>query len=68
VIAAVGLLSEHLGRRRRRSRPAGLDHRDMAAFLARLTHSQQTAVLAADVRARSITSVDRFLRDCREMA
>jgi hypothetical protein len=68
VIGAVGLLSEHLARRPDRgSDPAGLDHRDVQAFLARLTHLQRAGRLSADSRTRTLTLLARFLRDCREM-
>ena len=68
MIAAVGLLSEHLGRRGdggptpQRSATA-----DVAAFLARLAALRQAGALSVEMRARTITGVERFLRDCREM-
>jgi integrase len=68
VIAAVGLLSEHLGRRDDGGvEPAALSHADVAAFLARLAALRQAGALSVQMRARTITGVERFLRDCREM-
>ena len=68
VIAAVGLFSEHLGRRADAGAdPAALSHRDVSAFLARLAAAQQTGAMSVEMRARAINGVDRFLRDCREM-
>jgi len=68
VIAAVGLLSDHLGRRGDGGAdPEALSHADMAAFLARLAALAQAGVLSVQMRARTITGVERFLRDCREM-
>ena len=61
-VAAVGLLSEHLGRRAdagRARRPSAT--RDIAAFLARLTHLERAGVLSAEMRARSLDGIDRFL-------
>jgi len=68
VIAAVGLFSEHLGRRADAGAdPAALSHRDVSTFLARLAAAQQTGAMSVEMRARAINGVDRFLRDCREM-
>jgi len=68
VISAVGLLSEHLARRDDAgSDPARLDHRDVQALLARLAHLQRAGRLSAAARARTLTHLARFLRDCREM-
>ena len=68
VVAAVGLLSEHLSRRADAGlRPDALSHRDIHAFLARLAHLERAGVLSAAVRTRSLDHLARFLRDCREM-
>ena len=68
VVAAVGLLSEHLSRRADAGlRPDALSHRDIHAFLARLAHLERAGVLSAAVRTRSLHHLARFLRDCREM-
>jgi integrase len=67
-IAAVGLWSEHLGRRPDcGTDPAALSHRDIEAFLARLGHLHQAGKLSASARDRNIHTVAKFLRDCREM-
>lgn len=68
VIGAVGLFSEHLGRRPDAGAdPGALGHRDVEAFLARLAHLQQAGRLSASRRDRTIHLVAKFLRDCREM-
>jgi len=68
VIGAVGLWSEHLGRRPDGGvDPRALAHRDIDAFLARLGHLHQTGKLSASARDRTIHLVAKFLRDCREM-
>ncbi len=68
VIGAVGLWSEHLGRRADGGvDPSGLGHRDVDAFLARLGHLHQAGKLSASARDRTIHLVAKFLRDCREM-
>ena len=68
VVGAVGLWSEHLGRRPDGGAdPSVLSHRDIGAFLARLGHLQQAGNLSASARDRTIHTVAKFLRDCREM-
>ncbi len=68
VIGAVGLLSEHLARRADGGAdPSALGHRDVEAFLARLTRLERAGTLSAGQRARTINLVAKFLRDCREM-
>jgi integrase len=68
VIGAVGLLSEHLERRPDAGMdPAVLGHRDVEAFLARLGHLHHAGNLSASARDRTIHTVAKFLRDCREM-
>ena len=68
VIGAVGLWSEHLGRRGDAGvDPAVLTHRDIDAFLARLGHLNRGGQLSASARDRTIHLVAKFLRDCREM-
>lgn len=68
VIGAVGLWSEHLGRRDDDGvDPRALGHRDIEAFLARLAHLHQAGKLSAAGRDRTIHMVAKFLRDCREM-
>ncbi len=68
VIAAVGLLSEHLARRADGGTdPSVLGHRDVEAFLARLTRLERAGTLSAGQHARTINLVAKFLRDCREM-
>ena len=56
VVAAVGLLSEHLSRRADAGpRPDALSHRDIHAFLARLAHLERAGVLvggSADAQPR----------------
>ena len=67
VIAAVGMLSEHLARRSDGGiDPAALSHRDVQDFLARLTRLQRAGKLSAHRRAHTINMVAKFLRDCRE--
>ena len=67
-IGAVGLLSEHLARRDDAGvDPAALSHRDIDAFLVRLTHLQRAGGMSPALRDRSIHLIARFLRDCREM-
>ena len=64
VVAAVGLLSEHLSRRADAGlRPDALSHRDIHAFLARLAHLERVGVLSAAVRTRSLDHLAWFLRD-----
>jgi integrase len=68
VVAAVGLWSEHLGRRADGGvDPSVLAHRDIEAFLARLGHLNQAGKLSASRRDRTIHLVAKFLRECREM-
>jgi integrase len=68
VVAAVGLLSEHLARREDGGLdPAALGHRDMEAFLVRLARLVRAGTLSAPHRDRTIHLVAKFLRDCREM-
>ncbi|MGH9186605.1 MAG: hypothetical protein ACRD0U_12440, partial [Acidimicrobiales bacterium] len=68
VVGAVGLWSEHLGRRPDGGTdPSALGHRDIEAFLARLGHLHQAGRLSASARDRTIHTVAKFLRDCREM-
>ena len=68
VICAVGLFSESLARRDDTGDdPSALDHGDIEAFLARLGHLQRARRISASGRDRAVTSLAKFLRDCREM-
>jgi integrase len=68
MVGAVGMWSEHLERRPDSGTdPSVLSHRDIEAFLARLGHLQQAGSLSAGARDRTIHTVAKFLRDCREM-
>jgi integrase len=68
VIGALGLWSEHLQRRPDGgTEPSALGRRDIEAFLARLGHLHQAGTLSASARDRTIHTVAKFLRDCREM-
>jgi integrase len=68
VIGAVGLFSESLARRHDAGDdPSALDHRDIEVFLARLGHLQRAGRISAGGRDRTVTSLAKFLRDCREM-
>ncbi len=65
---ALGMFSEHLGRREDAGEdPAALSRRDVEAFLARLGRLQQAGSLTAYVRCHVVDHVARFLRDCRAL-
>lgn len=68
VIGAVGLFSEHLGRRPDGGTdPGALSHRDIEGFLARLGHLVQAGQISPAGRDRTIHAVAKFLREAREM-
>jgi integrase len=67
-IGAVGLFSESLARRPDGGiDPSALSHRDVEAFLARLTRLERAGTISGEHRDRSINLVAKVLRDCREM-
>jgi integrase len=68
ILTAVGLFSEHLGRRPDHGqRPDVLDRVDVEAFLARLGHLQAAGRLTGYSRAQAVDTLARFLRDARAM-
>lgn len=68
MVAAVGLVSEHLRRRGDHGDdPATIGRKDLEAFLARLARLQASGAISADRRIRTIRSVAEFLRDARAM-
>lgn len=68
VVAAVALLSEHLGRRPDRGEePSALGRKDIEAFLARLGRLEAVGAMSSDRRIRTVRTLSQFLRDCRAL-
>lgn len=68
MVAAVGMFSEHLGRRDDRGEaPEALGRRDLESFLARLGRLQAAGTMSADRRVRTVRSIAEFFRDVRPM-
>jgi integrase len=66
MVTAVGLFSEHLGRRTDRGEdPGALGRKDVEAFLARLGHLEAAGTMSSDRRVRTVRTLGQFLRDCR---
>ena len=68
MVAAVGLLSEHLARRTDRGEvPEAIGRSDLESFLACLGRFQAAGTMSTDRRVRTVRSIVEFLRDVRAM-
>jgi len=68
IVAAVGLLSQHLNRRDDRGEdPSAIGRQDLEAFLAWLGRLEAAGSMSSDRRVRTVRTLGQFLRDCRAL-